>query len=405
MECVVDKMLQEEKTLLETPEDVIKWTNQLLYKRPQQIIEEKKITGKKLMSYFCLFMPKELFDAADVLYPLVVGSMSEKDIPFGEQYLPATYCPIPKCILGLKVRKGDILFENTDFIVSPADCGCKTKTWEYLNQFLPVHVYEVPKKFNEPDAAKYFEREIGRVRKRLEEYLGYAISDEKLSVSIRNFNKLRELQFELCGKLRSHIPCPIKGLDAFFGMVSSFFLDVKDSIRILEILNEKVRRRAEKGQGYNGARIMLTGAPIVWPTLKFYELVEANGGVVVGGEFCAESAPFFKFEDANLVDETGDPIEALARKYMRLPCAVYTPNTERIETLKNMVSVLKVDGIIYQLLEACHPFNAEFRKVKDAMEAEGIPVVGINTGFSDSDRAQIKVRIEGFMEMLKARKS
>jgi hypothetical protein len=36
--------------------------------------------------------------------------------------------------------------------------------------------------------------------------------------------------------------------------------------------------------------------------------------------------------------------------------------------------------------------------------AEGIPVIKIETDYSDSDRGQLKTRIETFVEMLKASK-
>jgi benzoyl-CoA reductase/2-hydroxyglutaryl-CoA dehydratase subunit BcrC/BadD/HgdB len=43
------------------------------------------------------------------------------------------------------------------------------------------------------------------------------------------------------------------------------------------------------------------------------------------------------------------------------------------------------DGVVYYMLQFCHEFNAEFARIQRALRAEGIPVIKIETGYSDSD--------------------
>ncbi|MBI4722211.1 MAG: 2-hydroxyacyl-CoA dehydratase [Candidatus Stahlbacteria bacterium] len=401
MDCIIDEKVREELLSLGGVDDLMGWLKQALYQRSQQIVEEKERTGKKLIGFFCMFSPRELLDAADVLYSFTAPSFSEKDLAAGELYLPKTFCPIPKAILGLKINRTDPLFEATDFIITPAPCDCKMKTWEYLSQMVPMYIFDIPKKFDEPDAGRYFKSEIGRLRERIEEFLGYKISDNVIRESVHVFNRNRELQFEHCN-LRQHNPSPIKGVDSFYALTSDLLLNVRDSNIFLEILNAKMKECVNKNAGYSGVRLMLAGAPVCWPTFKFYELIEECGGEVVIAESCAEARKFFKYEDVDLVDETkADVMEALADKYMHIPCAIWTPNTARIDLIKNLAHKFKVKGIVYNALEFCHPFNAEFQKVKTALDVEGVPSLRIDGTFGNSDREQMKIRIEGFIEMLR----
>ncbi len=404
MECIIDEETSEKLKSMSSVEDLMGWLNHTLAQRPQQIVEEKKRTGKKIIGFFCMFPPREILDAADVLCAFPAGAFSEKDFPAGEMYVPKTFCPIPKAMIGLKARGEDPLFEATDFIIAPAPCECKMKTWEYLSQMVPMYVFDIPKKFDEPDALKYLQAEMHRLRDRVEEFLGKKIPDEAIRESVRVFNRNRELQFEHL-KLREHAPCPIKGVDAFYALTCDCLLNMRDANAFLEILNAKMQERVKKKEGYSGVRLMLAGAPVCWPTIKYYELVEECGGQVVAEDNCSQGRKFFKYEDACLVDETRDDIiDALAEKYMKIPCGIWTPNTARIELIKNLARNFKAKGIVYNALEFCHPFNSEFQKVKTALAAEGVPTLHIDGTFGNSDRQQMKIRIEGFIEMLKTRK-
>ncbi len=403
MDCIIDEKIVKKLRSLSSVEDLMEWLKQALSQRPQQIIEEKKRTGKKLLGFFCMFPPREILDAADVLYTFPAAAFSEKDFPAGEMYLPKTFCPIPKAILGLKVQGEDPLFEETDFIVAPAPCECKMKTWEYLDQMVPMYIFDIPKKFDEPDALTYFQSEIHRLRDQLEDFLGKKIPDEAIRESVHLFNRNRELQYEHY-KLKEHYLSPIKGVDSFYALTCDLSLNIRDANIFLEILNAKMKERINKKEGYNGVRLMLAGAPVCWPTIKYYELIEECGGEVVAEDNCSQARKFFKYEDACLVDETsGDIIDALAEKYMKIPCGIWTPNNARIDLIKNLAYSFNIKGIVYNALEFCHPFNSEFQKVKKALDAEGIPTLHIDGTFGDSDRQQMKIRIEGFIEMLKSR--
>ena len=90
------------------------------------------------------------------------------------------------------------------------------------------------------------------------------------------------------------------------------------------------------------------------------QLIEDAGGVVVCMENCTGIKSIF-----NLVDETDpDPIRALAKRYLKTPCACMTPNTERLEMLSRLVREYQIDGIVDLTWQCCHAYHIESTSVE-----------------------------------------
>ncbi len=146
-------------------------------------------------------------------------------------------------------------------------------------------------------------------------------------------------------------------------------------------------------------RIMLTGTPLAIPNWKLHHIVETSGGAVVVEEMCTGTRYF-----ENLVDETktalDDQISALADRYMSINCACFTPNTGRIDDILRLAREYKVDGIIDVNLKFCSLYDIEGYKVEKAIKESGIPILGIETDYTDQDAEQLRTRVGAFMEML-----
>ena len=144
---------------------------------------------------------------------------------------------------------------------------------------------------------------------------------------------------------------------------------------------------------------MLTGTPMAIPNWKIHNIVETSGGAVVCEEMCTGTRYFEK-----QVDESGqtidEEIQALANRYMNINCACFTPNTGRIDDILRLAKEYKVDGIIDINLKFCNLYDTEGYLVEKAMNEAGIPVLGIETDYTDSDAQQLRTRISAFIEML-----
>ena len=106
----------------------------------------------------------------------------------------------------------------------------------------------------------------------------------------------------------------------------------------------------------------------------------------------------------HLVDETKtevpEQIEALAERYMNINCACFTPNTGRIDDIVRLAKEYKADGIIDVNLKFCNLYDTEGYLVERALKDAGIPVLGIETDYTDSDAQQLRTRVSAFIEML-----
>lgn len=59
-----------------------------------------------------------------------------------------------------------------------------------------------------------------------------------------------------------------------------------------------------------------------------------------------------------------------------------------------------VDGVIDANLKFCTLYDTEKSAVAKALEAEGIPCLGLETDYTDNDAEQLRTRIEAFVETL-----
>ncbi|MEM2135258.1 MAG: 2-hydroxyacyl-CoA dehydratase family protein, partial [Candidatus Jordarchaeaceae archaeon] len=85
----------------------------------------------------------------------------------------------------------------------------------------------------------------------------------------------------------------------------------------------------------------------------------------------------------------------------RIHCACFTPNMGRISDILQMAKDFRVDGVIHYSLQTCHDYNIEARKIEKALKQVNIPMLIVETDYSDEDTGQLTTRVEAFLEMLK----
>ena len=61
---------------------------------------------------------------------------------------------------------------------------------------------------------------------------------------------------------------------------------------------------------------------------------------------------------------------------------------------------MKADGVIHYNLQFCHTYANEAIQVDKALEKAGIPLLRVETDYSDEDAGQLKTRIDAFLETL-----
>jgi benzoyl-CoA reductase/2-hydroxyglutaryl-CoA dehydratase subunit BcrC/BadD/HgdB len=362
-------------------------------------LQEAKARGRKVIGTFCVFVPEELVLAADAIQVgLCAGAEIGKEA--AEKILPRNTCALIKSFVGFKIARLCPYLESCDLVVGETTCDGKKKAYEIFADYVPLYVMEIPQMKQACDR-DLWKAEILRFKEEIERITGKSITAPRLKEAIRLVNARREVLQRL-NRLRVAAPAPISGRDVLLINQISFYDDpVRFTAKIGELCDE-LEERIKAGQGVAPAdtpRLMLSGCPMAVPNWKLPFLVESSGAVIVGEESCIGSR-----NTRDLVDESGETLEAMldaiADRYLRIDCACFTPNPERLEHIVAMARDLKADGVIHYGLSFCQPYAIEAFKVEKALKDAGVPMLSIETDYSMEDVEQLKTRVEAFVEML-----
>ena len=366
--------------------------------RPQELIKAQE-EGKKVFGTFCVYVPDELIFAANAIATGLCGG-SQFWVPGGEKVLPTNTCPLIKASVGARLDRTCPFFRIADMYIGETTCDGKKKAWEILGEDVPVHVMDLPQMKREKDIKAWAE-EIKELKKVIEEFTGNKVTAESLSESIKLINNKRKALSRLY-ECRKADKVPISGRDALVISQISFYDDPARFTQMTNKLCDELEQRIKDGVSVvkeGTKRILLTGTPLAVPNWKLHNIIETSGAVVVCEEMCTGTRYF-----ENLVDETkttiDEQIDALANRYMGINCACFTPNTGRIDDIIRLAKEYKVDGVIDVNLKFCSLYDVEGYTVERALKEACIPVMGIETDYTDNDAEQLRTRIGAFIEMI-----
>ena len=357
--------------------------------------KELKEKNRPLVGTFCSYMPQEIAMAAGAAV-VSLCSTSDETIEEAENYLPKNLCPLIKSSYGFAKTDKCPYFYFSDLIVGETTCDGKKKMYEYLGEFKPVHVMQLPNTQIGENSFKLWKDEIIRLKEKIEDMFDIEIKEEDIKQAILLKNRERQAikDFYSLGKLK---PSALTGMD-ILNVVNgaTFKFNKEESIDEISDLTEKIIKSYKEGKRLlEKPRILITGCPIGGAADKVVKAVEKNGAYVVAFENCTVSKA-----NELLVDENKDVFDALTEKYLAIGCSCMTPNKNRLETLKNMMREYKVDGVIDVILQACHTYAVESFSIKRFVNSSGIPYMPVEIDYSQSNLGQLSTRVGAFIEML-----
>jgi len=366
--------------------------------RIRELVNHKK-SGGIVVGTYCTYAPEELIMAAG---GISVGLCAGAEVAPDEamKFLPGNLCPLIKSSLGFKLAGVCPYIESCDLLVGETTCDGKKKFYEILGDMQPVHVMELPQKKGATDM-EMWKSEVRVLATRLEEVSGKKIDEAGLKDAIRIANEKRRALLGLA-ELRKADPPVISGRDALLINQIAFNDDPRRfTVKVNELCDE-LDKRVGQGKSIGGParpRIMISGCPMALPNWKLAQVIETSGAVVAMEEMCT-GIRYFR----NLVDETPDDLEgmldAIADRYMKIDCAVFTPNTERVENILGLVRDFDIDAVVYHALQACDPYTIEAYKVQKALDEAGIPMLYVETDYGN-DSGQIATRVQALLEMVR----
>ncbi|MDQ7823483.1 MAG: double-cubane-cluster-containing anaerobic reductase [Candidatus Eremiobacteraeota bacterium] len=362
-------------------------------------LQQDKKTGKKIIGTYCVFVPEEMILALD---GVSIGLCAGAEVGFAEaeRYLPRSTCSLIKAFFGFTLARVCPYVESADLIIGETTCDGKKKAYDIFREIKSLYVMEIPHLKNSIDRDLWI-AELHRLREQLEKTTGKKMEPGKLRESIELVNRKRDALNRIA-RLRAHSPAPISGKDALLISQVSFYDDITRFTRQINAIADELEERVKKGEGVfpkETPRLLISGCPMAVPNWKLPHLVETSGAVIVGEESCVGMRNI-----RNNVKAEGDTVEALieriADRYLQIDCACFTPNDERLDHIVEMAKELKADGVIHYALSFCTPYMVESYRVEQALKKAAVPLLRIETDYSQQDAGQLKTRIQAFIEMI-----
>lgn len=370
--------------------------------RIKELVDAKK-EGKKIIGSYCVFVPEELIIAAG---GISVGLCAGADFALeeAEKYIPRNTCSLIKSAIGFKLGRVCPYLECADMVVGENTCDGKKKAYETLSSMIDdLYIMDLPQ-VKSPHGKNLFKKEILRFKERLEELTGNKIDEPALKKGIEIVNNKRKALYRL-QTLRRNQVVPISGLDALLINQIAFYDDplrFTDSVnKLCDELEERIENNIS-AYPEKRARILVSGCPMAVPNWKVPAVAEGSGAVIVGEESCIGERGL-----RNLVNDSGTDIETLMEsitsRYIKIDCAVFTPNSERKEHVFEMAEKYNAHGILIYGINFCQPYSIESIPLEKELEDKNIPSLRIETDYSQEDMGQLQTRIEAFTEIIKDR--
>lgn len=355
-------------------------------------------TGKKIVGYFCTYVPEEIFYAFDVLPVRILGSHEPQDVT--EPHIFGMFCPFCRDVLaqGLKGR-----YDYLDGIIIGQSCLHlrqaftswelhKNPGWSY---FLPM-----PNHVQSKRSIPFLKEEYKLLIEKLEELTGKKITDDDLRRGIEIMNKARRVMKDIY-EFRKQTNPPITGTEAMYMTCAQFFTDASEFTEVAEQVKTELQSR--KLDRDPGKRIMLVGSEN--DDIEYINMIETLGEresvgcTVVVEEHCTTTRYFWDEVDTSIED----PLEAIATRYCkRTPCPSKDwPKRSRLDTILKFAQDYNVDGAIIIQQKFCDPHETDIPFIRRHLEKNGFPTYFLEFDVTVAG-GPFAIRTEAFLETLEA---
>lgn len=355
----------------------------------------------------CIQAPEELIHAVGATPVRLCNGAYHYD-QIGGDFMPAKSCSLVKATLGMLSSQDPVpRVGKLDLIVNPTTCDQKKKASAMIEAMgHRVYDLELPPAKESEEARLYWQRSVRQFAVQLSEVTGKRLTRKALKAAMARTARA-QAAFRTLHQLRKSQPAVFLGKDAFLVTNAFFFDDIERWTAAVEALNQELQQRLQESfqaAQRKAPRILFTGSPPIFPNLKLPLLIEEAGGVVVADETCSANRMLY---DLTAVDEwrLDDMVDALADRYLKpCTCPIFTRNDDRRRRLLELADSFAVDGVVYQAFAGCQVYEMEQRGIAEALSAQGIPMLYVETDYSPDDMGQLSTRIEAFLESIKTRK-
>jgi benzoyl-CoA reductase/2-hydroxyglutaryl-CoA dehydratase subunit BcrC/BadD/HgdB len=374
-----------------------KYTNNPNDRVLDSIIRKRNI-GAPVVGMYCGYAPVELVRAMGAV-PIFLCAFSRKTIPAAETVLPSNLCPLIKSSFGFIQTDTCPFYALSQAIIGETTCDGKKKMFELISHIKPTHIMDLPQLPDEEEAFASWTIMVHKLKNWLEKTFQTKITYERIEDEIRETNRKNRLMNDLF-RYAAQSP-PVISWSEMYDVIGFELVSNSDELRLfLDDITVRLDERISIGEFVgteHSPRVLVSGCPVGGDAAKVLKVIEEAGGVVVAMEACSG----MKRYSIHIDEDSGDPVDALAKAYLKIPCSCMSPNQRRFDALDEMIDRFKPDAVIDVILQACHSYNIESYRIENHVrDKHHLSFLKVETDFTESDRAIIKTRVEALFESL-----
>lgn len=351
--------------------------------------EWKERTGGKVLGYFCTYVPEELLYAANILPVRILGGHEPQDLT--EPHIFGMFCPFCRDVLsqGLQGK-----YDYLDGIMISHSCLHIRQAYTSWEKHIPVdfsYYLPMPNNLQSPHSIPYLTGEIKQFKVALEKWIGHEITNDDIQKGIEIMNENRSLINQVYEFKKKENPV-IGGEETMNLAITQQMIDKKEHSLELKKLIEELK---SSNNSHNGSRLMFVGSEN--DDIEFINMVEDCGSTVVVDDHCIGTRYFWN----NVEYSDGDPIEAIARRYVERPACPSKDWMERtrIDHILKLAKDWDIDGVILIQQKFCDPHELDIPALRKAFDEVGIKTLSLEFDVT-VPVGQFKIRVEAFLEML-----
>lgn len=358
-------------------------------------LQEAKETGGKIAGYFCQ-VPVEVIHAAGLI-PYRMRAVGSSGTAKGDIYYSPLNCTFTRHCFDRALRGG---FDFLDAVIFMNGCDHTRRMYDnwrharetqninpdFLYMFITPHVIA-------KNSIGRFAGEIRKFSKCLSEKFGTDITNDLLLNSIKLFNKQRRLIAKIYEKRKS-MGVTVKGSDILSMMLAVTAMPVDAANELLERIDASIGDHPAPGEA--DIRVLITGGCI--EEIDIIRIIEGCHAVVVADNLCV-GARYFDME----VDESGDPFESLAKRYLyKLSCPrMINAFDVRMKYIYDTIRDYKIDAVITEKLKFCDLWGVENLMLMKESKRTGFPLLALERELYGEGIGQLKTRIQAFIEKVR----
>ena len=353
--------------------------------------------GQQVVGVLPMNFPREIASAAGTL-PVVVQD-DRMPVTDGRSLLPEFYCGYTR---NLADQAATGRFEGYDAVFMADHCIQLIGAADVMRAVLPdipVFFGMLISSMSDTWAPAKTAEMMAEFRAEFGSFTGHPVTDEALRSAIRAHNQdrqlIRRLFDERSSGRASFSPGQLQDIVA-----ASMVMDPVEHYALLADAITQAREAPRDDR----IRVHLSGHLCHAPKRELLDLIEDSGAVVVDDDLFHGR----RYVSTD-VDESGDPIEAIARWYARrnvnIPCPTRVQQDADWDAyLIGAVRSSGAEAVIHLLPKFCEPHMLYYPELRKGLDAAGIPQLLLETEHEGLPAESVRTRVETLVERTRRRR-